>query len=46
VLILDKRVVKRYYGQVFLRSLPTKRICRLPSKRLFLEMKAFFEAGG
>ncbi len=42
VLIFDRRVATKYYGLAFLRSLPTEQIHKLPSVRLFKEMKAFF----
>ena len=42
ILIFDRRVVTKNYGQAFLQSLPTVEIRKLPAPRLFDEMKAFF----
>lgn len=43
VLIFDRRVATKYYGQVFLRSLPTGKIHRAPARQIFKDMKEFFE---
>ena len=42
VLIFDRRVVTKNYGQAFLKSLPTIVIHNLPAKDLFDKMKEFF----
>jgi len=42
ILIFDRRVATKYYGRTFLSSLPTKKILKLPSAKLFKEMKTFF----
>ena len=42
ILIFDRRVVTKSYGQAFLQSLPTTAIHRLPAASLFDKMKAFF----
>ena len=42
VIILDRRVISKYYGRVFLSSLPTKSIMRKPRGEILENMKNFF----
>jgi len=42
VIILDKRVVTRYYGRVFLKSLPEVTVCRKPLPEMLQELRIFF----
>ena len=44
VLILDKRVVEKFYGRAFLNSLPPCHIVRGPSDSVFEEFQEFFNA--
>jgi ATP-dependent DNA helicase DinG len=45
VLILDRRVLNKSYGRIFLRSLPDTEIIRGSSDELFGRMKSFFTSG-
>jgi ATP-dependent DNA helicase DinG len=42
VLILDKRVVRKYYGRMFLNSLPACRMVQGNSEEVFKEIETFF----
>ena len=42
VLILDTRVVKKGYGRIFLRSLPSARTLAAPKAEVLEAMRAFF----
>ena len=42
VLILDKRVIRKSYGQVFLNSLPEVRIVSGTTDQVFLELQRFY----
>ncbi len=42
VLILDKRVVEKFYGQAFLNSLPPCRVVSGKSETVFDELQRFF----
>ncbi len=42
VLILDKRVIQKSYGRIFLNSLPECHIIAAPSQQVFQEMQHFF----
>ncbi|MFQ5865685.1 MAG: helicase C-terminal domain-containing protein [bacterium] len=44
ILILDKRVIQKSYGRVFLNSLPDCRIVVGPSAEIFQEMGKFFKS--
>jgi len=44
VLILDKRIVEKFYGRTFLNSLPPCRIVRGTSDTVFEEFQEFFNA--
>lgn len=46
VLILDRRVVTKGYGKVFLRSLPDTELVRGDSEQLFVRMETFFSNHG
>lgn len=43
VLILDRRVLNKSYGRIFLRSLPDTEIVRGDSRELFTKMEEFFK---
>ena len=43
VLILDRRVLNKSYGRIFLRSLPDTEIIKGDSAEVFHKMKAFFD---
>ncbi len=43
VLIFDRRVVEKYYGKIFLRSLPKTRIVTGPREVVFRTVKEFLE---
>ena len=45
VLILDRRVLNKSYGRIFLRSLPDTEIIRGESADVFTRMEAFFNDG-
>ncbi|MCX7765468.1 MAG: DEAD/DEAH box helicase [Candidatus Sumerlaeia bacterium] len=45
VLITDRRVITRFYGKVFLRSLPTKKIQVSPESEILNYLKLFFARG-
>ncbi len=42
VLILDRRVITRQYGTIFLHSLPARKVYQCNEEDLFREMKMFF----
>lgn len=44
VLILDKRVVRKYYGRIFLNSLPACRLVSGSSREVFPEFESFFSS--
>jgi len=44
VLVLDRRVLNKSYGRIFLRSLPDTEIVRGDSVDLFERMEKFFGA--
>lgn len=46
VLILDSRVVRKGYGNLFLRSLPKCNVHKLPATDILEGMKGFFERSG
>lgn len=46
VLVLDKRIVTKQYGKIFLDSLPPLRISKGPTAGLLLAMRKFFAKGG
>lgn len=43
VLILDKRVIQKSYGRIFLNSLPNCRVVTGPTQKVFQEMESFFK---
>lgn len=45
VLVLDKRIVTKHYGRVFLRSLPPMRVLRGPADAVVEELDAFLNHG-
>jgi ATP-dependent DNA helicase DinG len=45
VLILDRRVINKGYGRIFLRSLPETEIVKGDSGDIFMKMEEFFKAG-
>jgi ATP-dependent DNA helicase DinG len=44
ILILDKRVIQKSYGRIFLNSLPECHLIDAPSAQVFQEMQRFFAA--
>ncbi|MBN1349982.1 DEAD/DEAH box helicase [candidate division KSB1 bacterium] len=44
VLIFDKRVIEKYYGEVFLKSLPKCNIISGNQDKIFSELTAFFQS--
>ncbi|MFO7973745.1 MAG: helicase C-terminal domain-containing protein [Candidatus Hydrogenedentota bacterium] len=42
VIILDRRILTKHYGKVFLRSLPNLRLVKGPQKELVTSLEAFF----
>lgn len=45
VLVLDKRIVTKQYGKIFLDSLPPLRLMKGPQNGLMLAMRKFFDGG-
>jgi len=45
VLVLDKRIVTKQYGKIFLDSLPPLRLVKGPKQGVMLALRKFFEAG-
>ncbi|MFQ5752852.1 MAG: hypothetical protein ACE5HI_12720, partial [bacterium] len=43
ILILDKRVIQKSYGQVFLKSLPECRMVAGPTAEVFKELEDFLK---
>jgi ATP-dependent DNA helicase DinG len=43
VFILDKRIIEKFYGKFFLKSLPEARIVKGPSDVILQEVKEFFD---
>ncbi|MBN2309359.1 MAG: DEAD/DEAH box helicase family protein [Candidatus Hydrogenedentes bacterium] len=43
ILVLDQRVVTKYYGKVFLDSLPGVRVIKGPARGVYQALEAFFE---
>jgi len=41
VLILDRRIIQKYYGRVFLKSLPKCRVVAGPIQQVLSELEAF-----
>jgi len=46
VLILDRRIIKRNYGRIFLKSLPPARMARGGSDEVIAELDSFFNCSG
>ena len=46
VLILDKRVIRKGYGRIFLRSLPAARLVAAPAAEVLAETSRFFAVAG
>lgn len=45
ILILDKRVIQKSYGRIFLNSLPPCRMVAGPTREVFAELRRFFSKG-
>jgi ATP-dependent DNA helicase DinG len=45
IIVLDRRVVAKHYGRVFLDSLPDIRIVKGPRRGVYLALRKFFDAG-
>lgn len=43
VFILDKRIIEKFYGKIFLRSLPQSKIASGPSEHVLHEVEKFFK---
>jgi ATP-dependent DNA helicase DinG len=43
VVVLDRRILTKYYGRVFLESLPGVRVVRGPRNRLYEVLQAFYQ---
>ncbi|MCI0495702.1 helicase, partial [candidate division KSB1 bacterium] len=43
VFIFDKRIIEKFYGKIFLRSLPESRIVTGPLSKIFQEVTIFFQ---
>ena len=43
ILVLDRRVVTKYYGRLFLESLPGVRVVKGPSEGVYMAYQKFFE---
>ncbi len=46
ILVLDRRVVTKHYGRVFLRSLPDARVVKGPRNGVFTALSRFFNRNG
>ena len=44
ILILDKRIIEKYYGKIFLNSLPKCRIVSGTSDNIFCELNEFYSS--
>jgi len=42
IVIFDNRVITKYYGRIFLQSLPQCRVAAGPSERVFQELEGFY----
>ena len=45
IVVLDRRIVTKHYGRVFLESLPEMRMVRGPRSKVYAEMEEFFRQG-
>lgn len=45
IVVLDRRIVSKFYGRVFLRSLPEVRIVRGPGEEVYAALDEFFSTG-